>query len=181
VVLTTLEEKQVREKDEKGLAATRQNIAESMNQLGRPADAVPFLRKALDYWIGQNETVVTQRLMNELLKALLVSRQYADAVQFGEEMLRRDRAQQESVGPALRSEAVRLRDKNDAQSLQSAMTLIGLAKRMNPPLDTRFVHDLEDIETQVKGKVAGQSPATGPQSARRSRIHTTTAMFTRLH
>src|SRR5207249_8887309 len=96
--------------------------------------------------------------------ALLKAHQYVQAVQFSGNLIKGDAGQQQTVGPAIRTEAERLRDAND---LKSAWDLIQAAKKMDPPLSPRYSHDLDEIESEVRRRMASDrtTPSTGPQSA----------------
>jgi HEAT repeat protein len=165
IILKSLADKQLKDKEDERLAYTRQNIGETLMLLSQPADAAGYFRDALDYWNSRGrERMVNEGLISQLLGALLKARQYAQAAEFGSKLIKEDVGQQQTVGPALRTEAERLRDAND---LKAALELIGEAKKMNPPLSPRYFRDLEDIESEVRRRMATDArPTSGPQSAR---------------
>ena len=165
IILKTLADKQAKDKEEERLAYTRQNIGETLMLLNQPADAAGYFRDALDYWNSRGrERMVNEGLISQLLSALLKARQYGQAAQFASKLIKEDVGQQQTVGPAFRTEAERLRDAND---LKAALELIGEAKKMDPALSPRYFRDLEDIESEVRRRMATDArPATGPQSAR---------------
>lgn len=150
VVLKILAEKQQENHADDDLAYTRQNIGESLMKIDHPAEAADYFRQALDYWSKKNEERFTAGLTQQLITALLRAHEYPDAIQFGSSLIQTDRSQQMTVGPAIRTEAERLRDTGD---LQSALVLIDEAKKMQPALDPRYAHDLDDIATEVHKKI----------------------------
>jgi HEAT repeat protein len=161
VVLKILADKQAQNHADDDLAYTRQNIGETLIKLNQPADASDYFRQALDYWSKKNEERFTAGLTRQLINALLRAHEYTDAVQFGGSLIQSDRGQQMTVGPAIRTEAERLRDTGD---LQSALVLIDEAKKMQPGLDPRYAHDLDDIAADVRKKMTSQGNG-GPQSS----------------
>lgn len=150
VVLKILAEKQQENHADDDLAYTRQNIGESLMKIDHPAEAADYFRQALDYWSKKNEERFTAGLTQQLITALLRAHEYPDAIQFGSSLIQTDRSQQMTVGPAIRTEAERLCDTGD---LQSALVLIDEAKKMQPALDPRYAHDLDDIATEVHKKI----------------------------
>jgi HEAT repeat protein len=134
------------------LALERQRIGEIYLDLTPPqyAEAVPSLREALSYWEqnqGNNQAVV--RLVRELMKALLQSGQFRDAIRFGEQEIRRDASNQDEIGPLIRNAADDLVNKGDPASLRDAATLIGDALSMNPPLGITYRERLNDLQRSL--------------------------------
>lgn len=162
VVLKILAKKQLDNKQLDDLAYTQQNIGECLMKLTDPADAAGYFRQALDYWAKKNEERFTAGLTQQLINALLRAHEYTEAIQFGSSLIQADKSQQMTVGPAIRTEAERLRDTGD---LQSALVLIDQAKKMDPPLDPRYAHDLDDIASGIRRKLSGQT-TTQPESSR---------------
>jgi len=164
IILKTLAEKQQKDKEDEGLAYTRQNIGQTLMALNQPAEASNYFRDALDYWkTAGRERMVMEGLIKQLLDSLLRARQYSQAAQFSSRLIKDDTGQQQTVGPALRDEAKRLQDGND---LKGAIELITEAKKMDPPLSPTYYHDLEDIESEVRRRLAAEQPrSAGPRSA----------------
>ena len=141
--------------DKQDLAAFRVELGniyvkDAREDPARAAKAIANYRAALDYYfrVGEADNV-TVPLIQQLMNAHLASKDYAAAARFVEEMIRRDRKNQETVGPAIRNEADRLRmDTNSAGSLQ----LIGEALKMNPPLDEQYLRDLRQIRQEIIGQ-----------------------------
>jgi tetratricopeptide (TPR) repeat protein len=125
--------------DPRSLAAERQRTGDAYLQLNQPAEAVPYLRQALTYWeANQAGRLTIVSLVHELMLALLNSNQYHDAIQFGEDEIRRDPLNEQEIGPAIRNAVDQLISKGDATSLKSAAGLIQEALAMQPPLDDRY-------------------------------------------
>lgn len=130
------------------LAYTEKAIGETLLSLSRPADAVKYLRQSLDFWKTREPRGMTMvGLTQELLTALLRSKQYPAAAAFGGELLAADVSNQQTVGPAMREEAQRLMDAND---LVGASALIGEAQKMTPAMDARYVQSLSEMEQEIR-------------------------------
>lgn len=141
IVRKQIEQKQRAARKLEALAVERQRIGEIYLDLSpaQDAEAVPALRDALNYWEqnhANNQTVV--RLVRELMKALLQSGQFTAAIRFGEQEIRRDRSNQDEIGPLIRNTVEDLVKKGDATSLHDAAALIGDALAMDPPLDVTY-------------------------------------------
>ena len=145
VVLKTLCQKLQAAKDLQNLAVEQQRTGEVYLQLNQPADAVPYLRQALAYWEGTHAEPLTMvNLVREMMRALLESGQGREAVRFGEQEIRRDRANQEEVGPAIRNAVEILLQKADPASYRDAALLLQDALNMSPPLDERYREQLQN-------------------------------------
>jgi HEAT repeat protein len=93
------------------LAGQRENIGAAYVQLKQPDQAIGYFRQALDYWMkNDNRPVVTEKLIGELMDALLVSGKYADAVKFADEMISKNREMERIVGGRLAVKAEDLLD-----------------------------------------------------------------------
>ena len=56
-------------------------------ELGKPAEAVPYLQKSIDYYEKQNaQGFAIEDLIGQLLGALLKTKQYPQAAEFGAQM-----------------------------------------------------------------------------------------------
>jgi HEAT repeat protein len=135
--------------DKEDLANLRVELGDVNLKQGQPAKAAANYRTALDYYLRTNhgENVVTP-LIQQLIDALLAARDYTGAVRFAEEMIQRDQKNQDTVGPAIRNEADRLRMRSDPKA---ALQLINEALRMNPALDDRFQRDLKTMRDELRG------------------------------
>jgi len=130
--------------DKKDLANFRVELGDVYGKQGQPAKAVPNYRAALDYYFrnpeyGEN---VTTPVIQQLIDAQLAASDFTGAVRFAEEMIQRDQKNQDTVGPAIRNAADRLRMKNDKAAAQQ---LIKEALNMKPQLDERFQEDLKQM------------------------------------
>ena len=153
--LAVLLEELCRQLEQSPLPDDRKDLANFRVELGEvyakqdPAKAVTNFRAALDYYfgagVGENVTVP---LIQSLIGAYLAAKDYGGAADFAAEMIRRDGAHQDTVGPPIRNEADRLRMRNEARD---AVRLIDAALKMNPPLDDRFQKDLRQIREEVGG------------------------------
>ena len=144
-----------RPQDRKDLANFRVELGDvyvkdARQDPARAAKAIANYRAALDYYFREGEAEnVTVPLIQQLMNAHLASKDYAAAARFAEEMIRRDQKNQETVGPAIRNEADRLRtDTNSAGSLQ----LINEALKMDPRLDDVYQRDLRQIRQDIVGQ-----------------------------
>jgi tetratricopeptide (TPR) repeat protein len=149
--------------DVENLALQRQTIGDDLLKLGKAADAVPYLQKAMEYFEKQGAGgVVTETLIGQLLDAHLMAKQYAEAAAFGAHTLSRDPSQQGTVGPKLKQEADRLQA---AGRSDDAIALIDAALAMNPPLVPRYTAQLREIREQAARQKANGA-AAAPQQQR---------------
>jgi tetratricopeptide (TPR) repeat protein len=142
--------------DLKNAAYQQQNIGvEYLDNLGRPGEAVPHLRDALDYFrrndVGPD---VTSRLVTQLVKAMLQDRQYTQLASVVEELIAPGTTQaamyQSEIGPRIRNEAERLLLSKDPSDLEHAADLIDAALKMNPPLASLYREQLTALQAQVE-------------------------------
>jgi HEAT repeat protein len=146
--------------DLQSLAMQQQDIGEIYLRFKPPqySDAVPYLRQALTYWEGvvHAQPQVVVQLVRERMDSLLRSGQYRDAIQFGEDEMKRDVSNQDVIGAAIRNVAEELVAKADPASDKAAGDLINQALDMkNPALDARFAGRLKELKD---GLPAGSSP-----------------------
>jgi tetratricopeptide (TPR) repeat protein len=134
--------------DRRDLANFRVELGEVYAKLD-PAKAIDNFRAALTAYFnegaGENVTVP---VIQALIRAYLSAKDYVGAADFAAEMIRRDGSHQDTVGPPIRNEADRLRERNESQD---AIRLIDAVLKMNPPLDERFQRDLNEIRKAVGG------------------------------
>jgi HEAT repeat protein len=150
VVLKQLCRKLETANDLQSLAVERQRSGEVYLQLNQPAEAVSYLRLALAYWEANHADPLTiVNLVRELMLALLQSGQYRDAVKFGEQEIRRDPANQQEVGPAIRNAVDQLLRKGDAASLRDAAALLQDALNMSPALDEIYREQLQTLKQRL--------------------------------
>ena len=134
--------------DRLSLAVEQQRIGEIYLNFKPPqwGESVPYLRLALNYWESfgnQPQTVVT--LVQKLTYSLLRSGQYREAKQFGEQEIKRDPANQEVIGPAIRNVVDDLVRLGDPASIKAASDLIDQALSMKPALDQRYYDSLKQL------------------------------------
>ncbi len=166
VVLRVLAGKQLEDHEPEQLAFTWQGMAEAQMKLSQPVDAGESLRKALEYWDSQRvENMVTEGLIEQRLDALLAGRQYANVVQFGQQLIARRPVYQQTVGAKIRAEAERLRQAGD---VEIALRLIDESQKMNPPLPPRYRDDLQALGNELRQKIPGNKKPALPQTAPRS-------------
>jgi hypothetical protein len=141
-------------------ALQEQNIgAEYLRSLKRPDLAVPYLRSALDQLrdIGYGQGA-TDKLRQQLIDAMLQSRQYAQLAALGQEWIQLAPDEQAAniyrrdIGVSMRNEAERLLEAYRRQAgadardnLDHASALIDAALKMQPPLDDLVRRNFTDL------------------------------------
>ena len=158
-VLLALNAKLLIDKDLEQRAYSQQTTGETYLKLGKPEDAAINFSSALDYWKQKKvESVVTEQLVQQLMNALLQSKQYAKACAFGAEAIGNNRAQQETVGSIIGGEADRLYTQGDANNdvgaLKDSQALINESMKMKPPLDSRYRDHLDATLKSVQQRLA---------------------------
>jgi hypothetical protein len=101
--------------------------------------------------------MTTSALVEQRMDALLASRQYEKACAFAADSIAANRGNQERMGPKLRNEVDRLRDK---QQFDEALRLIDAIKSMNPKLENPSKGQIDAMEQAIRQR----QPAT-PRSA----------------
>lgn len=151
VVLKVLEQQLERNRELDSLASIRLNIGTILlNELQAtdpraPQEAAEYLRKALEYMKTQpNAAELTiLNLMQDLMRALLRSGQYTEAVTFASESIRNNSTYLPLMGSSLRAEAEELQRSGKADE---ALKLIEAIKLMNPKLGEQYERPLADVE-----------------------------------
>jgi HEAT repeat protein len=168
VVLQALEGALVNAGTEDELANTRQNIGEVLMRIGDPKQAAEAFRQALEYKKKQPlvPAIVVEGLMRELMRALLLSKQYPEAIAFASEAIRESPNNRQEMGSAIKQEADRLRNAGD---LDGALKLIEEARKMET-LPPQYRDDLAEIESDVRKRQGERSGNPGtrvtlPQNA----------------
>jgi HEAT repeat protein len=139
------------------LAVVRQNIGATLMTLKDYAGAATAFKMALDTGGQQNQ--VKEFLSTQLLDAYLLGKDYANATQFGAEMIAQAQQNQSRVGPAILNEARAL---TEAGAAEDALRLIELALKMDPPLADNYARQLRELEARVRAKAQPASPAAQP-------------------
>jgi hypothetical protein len=146
-------------------AAQRQNIGDDyLTKLNQPADAVPYLRAALNYWQskGVNPTVTT-RLVPQLINAMLQARQYVPLADLGEELIKQDSdTYQTEVGYRVRNEAEALIASRKPGDVEAAAALIDAVLNMDPGVGPRYRPDMEKLAKQA-AELRGAGPSPAPR------------------
>lgn len=166
LVLKQLAAKLTADKKLNDLAVTQQQIADASVVLKDMESAVTYYKLALDYYLGQNARgLQLESVINAYQRALLESGKYADAIAFTQQMLAQDPTRQQ-LASAIRAYADSLVQSGKPEDLRKAADLIEQALKMQPPLASQYVSQLEDIRQDINKKLNESSPpATGPRSA----------------
>ncbi|HMB96491.1 MAG TPA: HEAT repeat domain-containing protein, partial [Tepidisphaeraceae bacterium] len=148
------------------LANVRQSMGATEMRLKDFKSAADDFKKALDYKKSQGQPadgVVLVGLMEDRMKALLLSQQYPDAIAFAAQNIRENSKNQQSMGAAIRQEADRLRASGAKDDLDDALKLIQEAHKMDPPLAAQYQYQLSDIEADIQKRLnqrGGNPPPT---------------------
>lgn len=151
------------------LATTNQNIGATLMRLNEPKEAALYFKLALDYKKTQNvPDMVVVTLTEDLMKALLLSKQYPEAIAFAAASIRENPIHHQQMGAAIKQEAERLRNAGD---LASALALITEAQKMDPPLGSVFRDQLAEIEVDVRNRMKerGIEPGAGARVIQNAR------------
>ncbi len=128
------------------VAANDQEVAATLMDLKRPADAVAALQPAVDYYAGQPQSI-PDALVGQMLDAHLAAKQYRRAADFAAQQLRRPDGRSQFmplVGSKFLDEVDRLRAAGDADD---ANAVIDAASVMQPPLEGRYATQLKAAHT----------------------------------
>ncbi len=160
IVLKALAGKYVKDRKEEQLAYTRQSIGDGSMELNQPAEAAPYYKLALDYWRGRGaEDMVTEKLIEQYLVALLRARMYPEALAFGQELIAYKPVYQQTVGANVRAEVERLKK---AAEVDSALKLIDGALAMTPALAAQYREDLTDLRNELRKTPSTAASNGGP-------------------
>ncbi|HEX4124771.1 MAG TPA: hypothetical protein VHY37_08610 [Tepidisphaeraceae bacterium] len=133
------------------LAISEQALGEAYMQVGRPDQAATHFQNAWNYWVSQGgPNLNTTQLVNFLTKALLQSKQYYKAVQFGQDAIKYNPQDQQTVGSDIRDAADVLLHRNPA-TRDDAEKLINLALHMTPPLPQEYQQELTAFQREAPG------------------------------
>jgi len=135
------------------LAVVQQNIGDAHMRLGEYREAAVEFKALLDSPARRGQQ--NDQLVKQLLDAYLGARDYEQATRFAAEQIAANRAYQTILGPTITNEAERLKDP------ESALRLVTLALKMDPPLDATFAERLRKVQRGLEGK-APAPPATEP-------------------
>ncbi|WP_428937343.1 HEAT repeat domain-containing protein [Fontivita pretiosa] len=159
VVLTQLAEKLSAQGRLEQLAGVHQNLGAIYMRLNDPRRAAEYFRLALEYWASrpQRAEVVVTNLINDRMRALLLDRQYTQAIDFASENIRQNINHQPAMGALIRQEAERL---TTSFAYDDALKLIAAARTMDPPLGPVALDQLTRIETEIRNRLGEAAPAT---------------------
>lgn len=134
----------------------KQNIGSELVALKRYDEAAVNYGLALDHKLKQpapNPSVI-QRLVLDRMRALLSARKYPEALQFASDWMRKDPEKIQDMAVLIKEETETLKtravDERNPRLLEDAMELIGLSRKMVPPLPDRYLSLLNEIEQQVR-------------------------------
>jgi len=150
----------VKDGDNLQIAYTRQRIGEAMMQLNPPRadEAADNFEQALDYWRTEGKDQpggdsVLYGLVGQTMNALLTAKKFTEATTFASKQIAASGEFQSVVGPKIRDAADILARNGDRDAAQQ---LIDLARKMNPPLDNKYLEDLKQTEAQLKSPQPNQ-------------------------
>jgi len=122
-----------------------------LDKFGKPDEAIPYLRQALDYWDAR-PNAKTEGLQQSLMTAHLQAKHYKDAVQFAAERIARIKEpanpNKGSMGRAIVVEVNRL---VAAKQFDSALELLKEARDLD--VGTFFRQQIEEKDREVRGKI----------------------------
>lgn len=144
------------------LAAVHQNIGEANMRLRQAAEnpeaaanfareAADHFRKALDHRraLGAQE-IVTRGPAEQLMEALLASRQYAAAAALAADSIRESPENHQTMGSKIWHDVEQLHKGGDAKG---AMELIEATKTMDPPLAPLYAEYISKIEEDIRRQI----------------------------
>lgn len=164
--LKALAQQQVRDRDEDGLATTRDSIGVELMALQEYRDAAEYFGLALEYKKTQQvKAAAIASLRANRMKALLASRDFPAAVAFAGQTMKEDPTTGQDMGTLIWIESQQLQN---AGEFQAALDLITAAKGMTPPLSDTYREKIADVEREIqkrKSQQNGAEPPPGPRSA----------------
>lgn len=159
IVLRAMVDRYNRPQDADPLAAARQRLGMALMDANQPAEAAKAFKPALDYWRVKNpEHMVTEQLVEQYLKSLLYSRQYAEAVSLAGELVKTRISYQQTAGASFRTELDRLRQ---TARNPECLALIEQIRKMAPPLAPLYQEAINTIELEIR-RTTSQPAATQP-------------------
>lgn len=166
LVLKALAEKLIAARLEDELAATNQNIGETLMRLGRPEEASTYFDIALQARKQQRAVpgAVIDMLTAQLLQSHLQARRYDRAIAFAAESIRENEQKQFIMGLEIRKEIDRLRATGE---FESALSLIEAARNMRPPLAQQYLDQISELEADIRRQLSPGGASTAPLSATR--------------
>ncbi|MDQ3440351.1 MAG: HEAT repeat domain-containing protein [Planctomycetota bacterium] len=157
-ILETLRDKLVPDKSRaKELAVVHQNIGEEYMQLGQFGPAAANFKAALEG--GGRQGQVRELLVEQLIIAHLRAKNYEDATSFGAALIRENPRYQTTIGREIITEVQRLDRMPDTES---ALRLLVLSLKMDPPLAGSFHEKLRAYESELRKRIAAATAPAAP-------------------
>ena len=116
-------------------------------RIDKPDKAIPFLKRAIEYWDKSGRQARIEGLELSLISAHLSTRQYKDAIDFARERIDRNKSSAENMGRAILKEANRLKDANQ---IQPALDL--LAEARNLPIGGRYQELFDKLDKELRAR-----------------------------
>ncbi len=158
VTLQKLGEELKQGNDPQAVAFNEQAIAEAIMAMKPPpekiADAIIHLQNALDYWRGPGKASGgsderLETLIGQMLDDKLLAQQWADATTFAADQISFNPAYGRTVGYRIKEKIDELIADNKPAEAQK---LIDAALVMKPPLDPKYVQQIQQSQNDLKQK-----------------------------
>jgi tetratricopeptide (TPR) repeat protein len=157
-VLETLRDKLVPDKGRANdLAVVNQNIGEEYMRLGQYGPAAANFKAALEG--GGRQGQVRELLVEQLIAAYLRAKNYEDATRFGSRLIGENPRYQTTIGRQIIAEVQRLAG---AADIESALRLLDLSLKMDPPLAGSFHDKLREYESDLRKRLAASTVPVAP-------------------
>lgn len=122
-----------------------------LDKFGKPDEAIPYLRGALDYWDGRPNSR-TDLLQEGLMTAHLQAKHYKEAVQFAAERIARIKeAANPNKGSMGRAIVVEVNRLVAAKQFDSALELLKEARDLD--VGSSYRQQIEEKDREVRGKI----------------------------
>jgi hypothetical protein len=99
-------------------------------------------------------------LVRHRMRSLLRARDYAQAINFAQEQIKRDSGVREDLGKEIKDEVERLAaaDQRDPSALAAALQLIDQARKMQPTLARHYLDQLDVFENDIRKRLPSTTP-----------------------
>ncbi len=139
------------------LAGVHQNIGETLMSLEQWDKSAASFRAAMAYWLANRGAPATlAQLSEQLMRSLLRSGSYPEAVQFAGDRILADPQEQGDMGYLIRTEVERLMNSAKSGDLKNAGTLIDEAEKMQPPLKDPYAETLRKNRDVIRQRISAQ-------------------------
>lgn len=149
--------------DQDNVGSKNQQIGDACSQANLWQEAIVAYTDALTYAKQANKPFMVELASEGKARALLMSRQYEDAVKFIQTEITENRSLEGTLGPMLPMEAERLA--NEAKDYDASLQLISLTLNMQPPLRPQFTQRMKDLQSQVQKRTREQNLTPYPTQA----------------